>query len=168
MWTFPVGVIFMQNYDILLRPGIGGRAVKRRTANRGVGGSVSPTAVSKLRQFSLPHICLSFGRDTKSRWFLLPGVYAGGSKRSHTGGKCVTCSELTNSRWTCKGPVQYLGEREKRERPLNVNRRKGMQYQWYLTHFLLFFAATKFHVLRLVNDLFVIFNLSPRHFQMFF
>ena len=41
---------------------------------------------------------VSFGRDTKSRWFLLSGVYAWGSKRSHTGGKCVTCSGLTNSR----------------------------------------------------------------------
>ena len=44
---------------------------------------------------SLP---VSFGRDTKSRWSLLSGVYAGGSKRSHTGGRCVTCSGLTNSR----------------------------------------------------------------------
>ena len=41
---------------------------------------------------------MSFGRDTKSRWSLLSGVYARGSKRSHTGGKCVTCSGLTNYR----------------------------------------------------------------------
>ena len=41
---------------------------------------------------------VSFGRDTKSRWFFLSGVYARGSKRSHTGGKCVICSGLTNSR----------------------------------------------------------------------
>ena len=41
---------------------------------------------------------MSFGRDTKSRWSLLSGVYARGSKRSHTGGKCVTCSGLSNSR----------------------------------------------------------------------
>ena len=45
-----------------------------------------------------PHLPMSFGRDTKSRWSLLSGVYARGSKRSHTGGKCVTCSWLTNSR----------------------------------------------------------------------
>ena len=31
---------------------------------------------------------VSFGRDTKSRWSLLPG------KRSQTGGKCVTCRGL--------------------------------------------------------------------------
>ena len=37
--------------------------------------------------------CL-FGRDTKSRWSLLSGAYARGSKRSHTGGKCVTCCGL--------------------------------------------------------------------------
>ena len=78
--------------------GSGGRAVERRTVNRGDGGSIPPTTASKLRQFRLPHICLSFGRDTKSRWFLLSGVYARGSKRSHTGGKCVTCSGLTNCR----------------------------------------------------------------------
>ena len=41
---------------------------------------------------------LSFQRDTKSRWSLLSGVYARGSERSHTGGKCVICSGLTNSR----------------------------------------------------------------------
>ena len=35
-----------------------------------------------------------FGRDTKSRWSHLPSVYARGSKRSHTGGKCVTCRGL--------------------------------------------------------------------------
>ena len=41
---------------------------------------------------------MSFGIDTESRWFLLSDVYARGSKRSHTGGKCVTCSGLANSR----------------------------------------------------------------------
>ena len=33
-------------------------------------------------------------RDSKSRWSLLSGVYARGSKRSHSGGKCVTCRGL--------------------------------------------------------------------------
>ena len=46
----------------------------------------------------IPHLPVSFGRDTKSRWSLLSGVYARGSKISHTGGKCVTCSGLANSR----------------------------------------------------------------------
>ena len=41
---------------------------------------------------------VSFGRYTKSLWSLLPGVYVRRSKISHTGGKCVTCSGLTNSR----------------------------------------------------------------------
>ena len=31
--------------------GSGGRAVERRTVNQGDGGSIPPTAVSKLRQF---------------------------------------------------------------------------------------------------------------------
>ena len=45
-----------------------------------------------------PHLPVAFGRNTKSRWSLLSGVYARGSKRSHTGGKFVTCSGVTNSR----------------------------------------------------------------------
>ena len=40
---------------------------------------------------------VSFGRDTKRWWSLLSGVFASGSKTSHTGGKCVTCSRLTSS-----------------------------------------------------------------------
>ena len=39
-------------------------------------------------------LSVSFGRDSKSCWPLLPGVYARGSKRSHTGGRCVNCCEL--------------------------------------------------------------------------
>ena len=80
------------------RKGSGGRAVERRSVNRGDSGSIPPTAVSKLRQFRSPHICRCLSEETKSRWSLLSGVYARGSKRSHTGGKCVTCSGLTNSR----------------------------------------------------------------------
>ena len=41
-----------------------------------------------------PTLPVSFGRDTKSRWFLLSGVYDRGSKRSHTGGKHVTNSNI--------------------------------------------------------------------------
>ena len=36
-------------------------------------------------------VSVSFGGDTKSRRSLLSGVYATGSKISHTGGDCVTC-----------------------------------------------------------------------------
>ena len=46
----------------------GGRAVERQTVNWGDGGSIPPTAVSKLRQFNSPNICLCLGRDTKTRW----------------------------------------------------------------------------------------------------
>ena len=81
-------------YMLTQSVGSGGRAVERRTVNRGDGGSIPPTAISKHGNFVNPHLPVSFGRDTKS---LLSGVYARGSKRSHTGGKCVTCSGLTNS-----------------------------------------------------------------------
>ena len=69
--------------------------VECRTVNRGDDGLIPPTTVSKLRQFRLPHICLGLLEETLKA--LLSGVYARGSKRSHTGGKCVTCSGLTNS-----------------------------------------------------------------------
>ena len=46
--------------------GSGGRVVERRTVNRGDGGSIPPTAVSKLISFN-PHLPVSFGRDTESR-----------------------------------------------------------------------------------------------------
>ena len=36
----------------------GGRTVERLTVNLVDGGSIPPTAVSKLWQFRLPHICL--------------------------------------------------------------------------------------------------------------
>ena len=44
--------------------GRGGRAVERRTVNRGDGGSIPSTAVSKLRQFRSPHICLCLSEET--------------------------------------------------------------------------------------------------------
>ena len=79
--------------------GSGGCMVLCRTLNRRDGGSIPPTAFSKLRQFHSPHICLCLLEETlKIQWFHLSGVNARGSKRSHTGGKCVTCSGLTNSR----------------------------------------------------------------------
>ena len=36
----------------------------RQTVNRGDGGSIPPTAVSKLRQFRLHHICLCVSEET--------------------------------------------------------------------------------------------------------
>ena len=44
--------------------GSGGRAVERRTVNRGDSGSIPPTAISKLRQFRSPHICLCLSEET--------------------------------------------------------------------------------------------------------
>ena len=42
----------------------GGRMVERCTVSRGDGGSIPPTAVSKLRQFRSPHICLCLLEET--------------------------------------------------------------------------------------------------------
>ena len=44
--------------------GSSGRAVERRTINRGDGGSIPPTAVLKLRQFRSPYICLCLSEET--------------------------------------------------------------------------------------------------------
>ena len=44
--------------------GSGCRLVERRIVNRGDGGSIPPTAVSKLRQFSSSHICLCLSEET--------------------------------------------------------------------------------------------------------
>ena len=67
--------------------GSGGRAVERRTVNRGDGGLINPT----YRRFETwaisftPHLPVSFGRDTKSQWSLLSGVIVRGSKHPHMG-----------------------------------------------------------------------------------
>ena len=45
-----------------MRSGV--RAVERRTVNRGDGDSIPPTAVSELRQFRSPHICLCLSEET--------------------------------------------------------------------------------------------------------
>ena len=52
---------------------------------------------SELWQFRLPDLPVSFEENTKIRRSLLSGVYARGSKISHTGGKCVTCRGLHHS-----------------------------------------------------------------------
>ena len=66
--------------------GSGGRAVERRTVNRGDGGSIPPATVLKPRQFHSPHICTCHAEETLKAGgpFYHSGVYARGSKRSHT------------------------------------------------------------------------------------
>ena len=61
-------------------------------------GSNPGRAASELWQFRLnPTLPVSFRGDTINRHSLLSGVYARGTKISHTGGKCVTCHGLHNS-----------------------------------------------------------------------
>ena len=67
------------------------------TGTRVVLDSNPATATYSLRNFGTsvyPALPVCFGRDTKSRRALLSGVYATGSKRSHTVGKCATCRVL--------------------------------------------------------------------------
>ena len=61
----------------------------------GRGGSmVGGMPLRNLGKFVYPRLPVSFRCDTNSCWSLLSGVYARGSKISHTGGKCVTCHGL--------------------------------------------------------------------------
>ena len=41
-----------------------GRTVDHWAINRGDGGSIPPPAISKLRQFHSPHICLCLSEET--------------------------------------------------------------------------------------------------------
>ena len=72
---------------------------EHRNDDRGILG-LNPVGGTLLRNFGNsvnPILPVSFGCDTKSRRSVLPGVYARGSKKSHTRGKCVTCRGLHNS-----------------------------------------------------------------------
>ena len=51
-------------YKIYIHVGSSVSAVERQTVNRGDAGSIPPTAVSKLRQFRSPHICLCLSEET--------------------------------------------------------------------------------------------------------
>ena len=44
--------------------GSSGHMVEHRNVNRGDSGSIPPTAISKLRQFRSPHICLFLSEET--------------------------------------------------------------------------------------------------------
>ena len=58
----------------------------------GCGSSVVGAPLRNLGKFVYPHcMSVSFGSYTISRWALLYGVYARGSKISHTGGKRIVC-----------------------------------------------------------------------------
>ena len=66
--------------------GSGGRAVERRTFNRGDGGSIPPTAVSKFRQFRSPNICLCLSEETLKAGGPFYLVSMPGDVKDHTRG----------------------------------------------------------------------------------
>ena len=84
--------------------------MERRTVNRGDGGSIPPTTILKLRQFRSPHICLCLSEDTLKAGGPFYLVSMPGEVKSHTGGKCVTCSGLTNSRELLSPSLSCLEE----------------------------------------------------------
>ena len=72
--------------------------VDHQTVNRGDGGSIPPTTISKPSQFCSPHICLCLSEETLKADVPLYLVSLQGKVKDPTWGKCVTCSGLTNSR----------------------------------------------------------------------
>ena len=60
--------------------------VERQTVNRGDGGSIPPTTVSKLRQFRLPHICLCLSEETLKAGGPFCLVSMSGEIKDHTQG----------------------------------------------------------------------------------
>ena len=108
--------------DPLLKGGGGsgrvGAGLDHRSGDRVVMGSNRAGAAS-LRNFGnsvYPTLPVPFGRDTKRCMSLVSGVYARGSKTSHTGGECVTCRGLHDSEiiHSCVSPrmgcLQYITE----------------------------------------------------------
>ena len=75
-----------------------GSVVRAQDGDRGGLGSDSAggTSLQNFGNSVYPALPVSFGGDTKSRRSLLSGVYARGSKRPCTGGKCVTCCGFYN------------------------------------------------------------------------
>ena len=62
------------------------------------GGSIPPTAISKLRQICSPHICLCLSEEKLKAGGPFYLVSMPGEVKDPTRGKCVTCSGLTSSR----------------------------------------------------------------------
>ena len=77
--------------------------VRAWTGDRVVLGS-NPAAATSPRNFGnsvYPALPVSFGGDTKSRWSLLSGVYARGSKRSYQ-----STLEMCNLSWTPQSSLE--------------------------------------------------------------
>ena len=76
--------------------------------------------------FLYPTFPVSFGRDTKSRWSLLSGVYARGSKRSHQSAleMCTVVDSTTHSNPppTCNKPHTLRDAVTGRNKNRNRNR----------------------------------------------
>ena len=63
-----------------------------RASVEGTGVQNHLLPFQNLGNFVHPTFPVSFGRDTQSRWSFLPGDYARGSKKSHTGTQRVVVS----------------------------------------------------------------------------
>ena len=89
------------------------RPMGRCASNFCQNGS-SPTSVKTFLfgtvAIPLPRLPVSFGWDSKSRWSLLSGVYARGSKISHQ--SALECATVVDSTSHSKAPRERERERE--------------------------------------------------------
>ena len=76
--------------NVCYRMRSGGRAVERRTVKRGDGGSIPLAAVSKLKQFHSPHICLCLSEETLKASGPFYLVSMPGEVKDHTQGVNVS------------------------------------------------------------------------------
>ena len=100
------GAVYTWYNGLILIPklvGRSGRVVERRTF--GDRGSKPPAAVSKPGQFRSPYFARIFRK-----------IYARGSKRSHTGGKCVSCCGLKEW-WSLSLTHQFPARERRRSGP---------------------------------------------------
>ena len=84
-WLYQCTLLLPNSPQIGCLWGSGGRAIERRTVNRVGGGSIPPTAVSKLRQFRSPHICLCLSEETLKAGGPLYLVFMPGEVKDHRG-----------------------------------------------------------------------------------
>ena len=93
-----------------------GKASDFRSRGPGFNNHLLP--FQNLGNFVHPTLPVSFERDNKSHWSLLPGVYVRGSKISHTGGKCITCRGLKG--WWSLSLTHQFPARERRRAGLTT------------------------------------------------
>ena len=78
--------------------------VQCQIVNRGDGGSIPPTAISKIRQFPSPHICLCLSEETLKAGGPFYLVSMPGEEKDPTQGVNVVDSHIPEKDNSCVSP----------------------------------------------------------------